>query len=41
MVYQEIIADYLQNKEIGARNYWIGIEKDAVGLSFYSKEVSQ
>lgn len=41
MVYQEIIADYLQNKEIGVRNYWIGIEKDAVGLSFYSKEVSQ
>lgn len=41
MVYKEIISDYLQMKEIGVRNYWIGIEKDAVGLGFYSNLVSQ
>ena len=41
MVYLEIIGDYLQKKEVGVQNYWVGIEKDAVGLAFYSGEVSQ
>ena len=41
MVYREILGDYLQKKESGSRNYWIGIEKNAVGLAFYSDRVSQ
>lgn len=41
MVYREIINDYLQKKESGTGNYWIGIEKDAVGLTFYSDDVSR
>ena len=41
IVYQEIIRDYLQNKNVGDKNYWIGIEKEAVGLAFYSGAVPQ
>ena len=41
IVYQEIIRDYLQNKGVGDKNYWIGIEKEAVGLAFYSAAVPQ
>ena len=40
MVYREIIRDYILNKEVGTDYYWIGIEKDAVSLSFYSDTVS-
>jgi len=39
MVYREIIQDFLQKKK-SITNYWVGIEKDAVGLSFYSPLVS-
>lgn len=39
MVYREFIQDYIQKKN-SISNYWIGIEKDAVGLSFYSPLVS-
>jgi len=39
MVYKEIIQDFLQGKQ-SITNYWIGIENDAVGLSFYSPLVS-
>lgn len=35
MVYREIIQDFFQKKK-SISNYWIGLEKDAVGLSFYS-----
>lgn len=41
MVYREVLGDYLQKKENSSRNYWIGIEKNAVGLAFYSDRVSQ
>ena len=37
--YREIIQDYLQKKK-GVNNYWLGIEKDVVGVSFYSDAVS-
>lgn len=37
--YREIIQDYLQRKD-GVNNYWLGIEKDAVGVAFFSSLVS-
>lgn len=39
IVYKSIIQDYFQKKQ-SLSNYWIGIETDAVGLSFYSSLVS-
>lgn len=38
-IYREIIQDFLQGKQ-NISNYWIGIEKDSVGLAFYSSLVS-
>lgn len=40
MVYKEILQNYLQQKNTEQINYWIGIELDAVQLSFYSDAVS-
>ena len=39
VVYREFIQDYLQQKN-SENNYWLGLEKDAVALSFYSEFVS-
>lgn len=39
MVYKEFMQDYFQKKK-SISNYWIGMEKNAVGLSFYSPLVS-
>lgn len=38
MVYKELIQDFLQKKQ-SINNYWVGIEKSAVGLTFYSSAV--
>lgn len=38
-IYKEIIQDFLQKKK-SISNYWVGIEKDAVGLPFMSTLVS-
>ena len=40
-VYQEILRDYLQNKNVEKKQYWIGIEEKAVGLESYSANVSE
>lgn len=39
MVYREFIQDFLQQKNKDNMAYWTGIEKNAVGLSFYSPAV--
>lgn len=41
MVYREVLKDYLQKQQNASRNYWIGIEKNAVGLVFYSDKIPQ
>lgn len=41
MVYREVIGEYLQNKHNRKRSYWVGIEKSAVGLAFYSDSVPE
>jgi len=40
MVYEAIIREYLIGKGNVKDNYWIGMEKNAVGLSEYSQEVT-
>lgn len=39
-VYRELVKEYMKGKGNSRTNYWIGIEKDAVGLSSYSDEVT-
>lgn len=39
MVYREFIQDFLQKKH-STSNYWLGIDKDAVALKFFSSMVS-
>lgn len=39
IVYKDFLQDYIQKKDNENMDYWIGLEKDAVGLSFYSSEV--
>lgn len=39
MVYHEFIQDFWQKKQKDNMTYWTGIEKDAVGLSFFSRIV--
>lgn len=39
-VYHELIKEYMKGKGNSRTNYWIGIEKGAVGLSAYSKKVT-
>lgn len=41
MVYREMVKDYIQGEKNVKENYWIGIEKEAVELNFFSDEVSQ
>ena len=41
MVYREIIRDHMSDREMDGKIYWLGIEKDAVSLAFYSDLVSQ
>lgn len=41
MVYQELIRAYIKGKENDVRNYWLGMEANAVELSEYSSEVSE
>lgn len=39
IIYKDFIQDYIQKKDNENMDYWIGLEKGAVGLSFYSSEV--
>ena len=39
IIYKDFIQDYIQKKDNANMDYWIGLEKDAVGLAFYSSEV--
>lgn len=39
IIYRDFIQDYIQKKNNDNMNYWVGLEKDAVGLAFYSSEV--
>ena len=39
IIYADFIQDYIQKKDNENVDYWLGIEKDAVGLAFYSSEV--
>lgn len=41
MVYKEFLQDYLQKKNTDQINYWVGMERDAAGLAFYSSRVSE
>jgi len=41
MVYQQMIREVLQGKGNSEKNYWIGLEQDAVGLSEYSAQVTE
>lgn len=41
MVYREFIQDFFQQKNNANMDYWVGIEKDAVRLSFLSDEVPE
>jgi basic membrane protein A len=40
-IYREIIGEYMRKKQVSVPNYWIGVEDDAVGLDFYSDEVTE
>ena len=40
VVYEAILSNFIQKKPDNVNRYWIGIEKDAVRLSFYSDMVS-
>jgi len=39
--YQELVREYLQGNGNSQVNFWIGLEKDAVGLTEYSSAVTQ
>ena len=39
ILYEEIIKQYLQGNANSVENYWIGLEKEAVGLTELSEEV--
>ncbi len=39
IIYKDFIQDYIQKKDNENMDYWLGLEKDAVGLAFYSSEV--
>ena len=39
IIYRDFIQDYIQKKDNENMNYWFGLEKNAVGLAFYSDEV--
>lgn len=41
MVYKELIKSFLTGKANEKENYWIGMEVEAVGLSPYSREVTE
>lgn len=40
LLYEDIIRQFLQGNGNSTPNYWLGIDKDVVGLSEYSEEVS-
>lgn len=40
LVYEDIIKQYLQGNANMVDNYWIGIDKDVIGLSDYSVEIN-
>lgn len=40
ILYEEILKQYLQGNANSVKNYWIGLEKDAVELTEYSTDVS-
>ena len=39
IIYKNFIQDYIQKKDNENMDYWLGLEKDAVGLAFYSSEI--
>ena len=39
IIYKDFLQDYIQKKDNENMDYWLGLEKDAVGLAFYSSEV--
>ncbi len=41
MVYQQMIREVMQGKANSEKNYWIGLEQEAVGLSEYSGRVTE
>ena len=41
LVYKELINEFLKRKGNLQRNYWIGLEEEAVGLSDYSSLISE
>lgn len=40
LTYKEVLLDYIRGKSSAVDTYWIGIERDAIGLSAYSPKVS-
>ena len=41
LTYEELIKEFLQGNGNASRNYWIGMEKEVIGLSSYSESVSE
>ena len=41
LVYEEIIKQFLQGKGNRIANYWLGIEKEVIGLAEYSEEITR
>lgn len=41
LTYKELIKEFLQGKGNSVKNYWIGLEKDVIGLTNYSSIVTE
>ena len=41
LIYKQLLNEFLKRRETLQRNYWIGLEEDAVGLSEYSSLISE
>ncbi len=41
LIYKQLFNEFLKRRETLQRNYWIGLEEDAVGLSEYSSLISE
>lgn len=39
IIYKGVFQDFFQNKNTENMDYWFGLDKDAVGLAFYSNEI--
>ena len=40
LLYEEIIKQFLQGKGNTIDNYWLGIDKNVIGLTAYSEEIT-